>query len=357
MSESPLISGTCGLNNKNSSCFFNSVIQSLRHIIDIKIILKEIENSDVSIEKITFITKVLKVFLNLNQLSAEDNLDEYISIFEVYNDFFNIVNKFNNSGFTKNHQNDAHEFLILIFNIFDEVMSYKVLDHEKYINKNYSESKTLIRYSKEHKKNSFTNKFTSLISESYCSYYTKIINCDNCNTEKISIEKSFDIQLNIQLNANINANTNANAISLYDCLDEHTKDERMSGSNMYYCNICKKNTNANIQYNLWNSPNILIITLKRFSNTLQKNTKHVDFPINDLNLSKYIFYNDFAKYYNLKCIINHYGSSPSAGHYTCFCKNNNDRQWYHYNDSNVMPIDERYIVSNNAYILIYCKCI
>ncbi len=43
----------------------------------------------------------------------------------------------------------------------------------------------------------------------------------------------------------------------------------------------------------------------------------------------------------------------NSGHYTAFAKNFLDTQWYEFNDTKVSPINEKNIVSANAYLLFY----
>ena len=81
----------------------------------------------------------------------------------------------------------------------------------------------------------------------------------------------------------------------------------------------------------------------------------MDFPLKDLDLSKYILSNDITKSikYDLFAVANHYGSL-TYGHYTAFCKNSINEKWYEFNDSCVYEItDLSKIVSSNAYVLFY----
>ena len=89
----------------------------------------------------------------------------------------------------------------------------------------------------------------------------------------------------------------------------------------------------------------------------------IEFPLKDLDLNKYINKekDDGNKYipeikYDLFGVVNHYGSLE-YGHYTSFCKNQHNNNWYEYNDRivNEIPIEkeEETIVNPNAYILFY----
>ena len=155
-----------------------------------------------------------------------------------------------------------------------------------------------------------------------------------------------------------------NEINLYDCLNLFNSEEILDEDNEWYCNICKKHRDVNKKMDIFKSPYYLIVQLKRFKQDNEmgqssifnifnsdKNTALVDFPINDLDLSKYILSktNGNVKY-KLIGVINHYGGA-SFGHYTAYCLNRN--QWCEYNDETVSKIGENNVVSSAAYVLFY----
>jgi len=51
-------------------------------------------------------------------------------------------------------------------------------------------------------------------------------------------------------------------------------------------------------------------------------------------------------------VDNHFGGL-GGGHYTAFCKNKFDNEWYNYDDSRVSPATEKSIQSRAAYLLFY----
>lgn len=51
-------------------------------------------------------------------------------------------------------------------------------------------------------------------------------------------------------------------------------------------------------------------------------------------------------------VDNHFGGL-GGGHYTAFCKNKVDGQWYNYDDSRVSPASEKAVQSRAAYLLFY----
>ena len=81
----------------------------------------------------------------------------------------------------------------------------------------------------------------------------------------------------------------------------------------------------------------------------------VKFPINNFDLGKYTLKlsNTQVCNYNLYAVANHLGDS-NYGHYISYCKNYNNK-WYKYDDDSVIEMDEKDLVSSNAYCLFYQK--
>ena len=194
--------------------------------------------------------------------------------------------------------------------------------------------------------------------------------------EKLKLFKNKRLILNIDLKYNIDINklpkinkTNKNEmkystdIDIYDCLNLFNNEEKIE-DNIYYCTKCKKHVIINKKIDIYKEPYYLIIHLKRFKNGDEmnnnyifnffnniKNNTFIDFPIQDLDLTKYILRNNNKKIqYNLIGIINHQGG-PYYGHYTASCLNRN--KWYKFNDEIVSYLKENKIVTDSAYVLFY----
>ncbi|XP_073277721.1 ubiquitin carboxyl-terminal hydrolase 8-like isoform X1 [Primulina huaijiensis] len=146
------------------------------------------------------------------------------------------------------------------------------------------------------------------------------------------------------------------SISLYTCVEAFLKEEPLGPEDMWYCPDCKDHRQANKKLDLWRSPEILVIHLKRFSfNRIFKNKLEtfVDFPISDFDLSNYVFdKNGMASCrYILYAVSNHYGGM-GGGHYTAFVKNGSNR-WYEFDDTHVSPVTNEAIKTQAAYVLFY----
>ena len=146
-------------------------------------------------------------------------------------------------------------------------------------------------------------------------------------------------------------------ISIEKCFEEFSKEEKLDRDNLWKCPNCDQSLQANKKMELYNMPKILIIHLKRFDHNKKINTL-IDFPLSDLDLKKYSSNksNINNDKYDLFGVINHYGSLE-YGHYTAFCKNYHDGNWYEYNDRIANRIqkekEKEVIVNQSAYILFY----
>ena len=153
-----------------------------------------------------------------------------------------------------------------------------------------------------------------------------------------------------------NASQNNNKpCSLRDCLEQYTQVEVMDGDNMYHNEDTGEKVVAKKQVLFWSLPDIFIITLKRFSNSVRKNQCLVDFPIDHLDMSPYIVgYDKFSYMYELCGVCNH-GGGVFGGHYTAYVKNANEK-WYHFNDNSVSELENiSDIVSPKSYCFFYRK--
>lgn len=87
---------------------------------------------------------------------------------------------------------------------------------------------------------------------------------------------------------------NTSSGSVYDCLNYFMMEETLSGNDKWYCSKCKDHVTAKKKMEVYKAPDYLIIHLKRFShqrNTMfgtRKINDHINFPINNLDLGKYV---------------------------------------------------------------------
>lgn len=149
--------------------------------------------------------------------------------------------------------------------------------------------------------------------------------------------------------------------------------EILKDDNEWYCNVCKEFKQASKQMSIYKAPKILIIHLKRFksktrhssySTAIQikkKNNVFVQFPVKGLDLTNHLINKNLPfqdedgpkPIYDLYGVSNHSGDI-NYGHYTAYCKNMINQNWYDFDDSSVHLIkDEEKVVTNSAYLLFY----
>jgi ubiquitin carboxyl-terminal hydrolase 4/11 len=133
-----------------------------------------------------------------------------------------------------------------------------------------------------------------------------------------------------------------NGITLDDCLNEFGKEETLSENNAWYCPKCKEHRQAQKKFELWRTPDILVMHLKRFSsnrNFRDKLDLPVIFPLDDLNLQDRVLWKEEGKtlIYDLFAVDNHYGGL-GGGHYTAYAQSFLNKEWYEYNGEKFLSI-------------------
>ena len=148
-------------------------------------------------------------------------------------------------------------------------------------------------------------------------------------------------------------------ITLYDCLDLFTKEEVLGMNDLWYCPVCKEHRQATKRIELWNSPDILLIHLKRFESQhsfSDKIDEVVTFPIVDLDMGRHVICKNEVDgdKYDLFAVDNHYGGL-GGGHYTAYVKNFEDNKWYYFDDSRVSEAVPEASIAGSAYMLFYMR--
>ena len=150
-------------------------------------------------------------------------------------------------------------------------------------------------------------------------------------------------------------NENSKYITLDDCLHLFSMEESLESGNEWLCKECKNKVNAQKKMEFFYLPKILCLCLSRFEkrgDDYRKNEQYIDFPLNNLDMNKYIIVENNLNYiYDIFAVSEHYGSRY-GGHYTAICKNY-DGNWYSYDDSNCSQASEKEVCSKSAYVLFY----
>jgi ubiquitin carboxyl-terminal hydrolase 8 len=190
--------------------------------------------------------------------------------------------------------------------------------------------------------------------------------CSCCNTMNIMYEPYITLGLSIPIKTTHDI---TNTYSIYDCMDHMIHEEQLDSDNEMSCDMCGIKNRGYSRIQLWRSPKILVLHIKRFlvnqfGIPTRKLTNNIEYPITNLDIEKYFDpsspYKSSSKYDLFGVNIHHafgFGQSINAGHYTSFVKNMITNEWHHYNDSaavqTVMTASD--LQNSNAYMLFYYR--
>ena len=287
-----------------------------------------------------------------DEMENEENLKE--EYFKDYEEKSQEINKNTDFTFTYSiHESFNYPFVIMFvksINAYKEEENYSITPNfdEKDIMLEISENENIIKENIEKIKleeNESLNDYQLDFKIAWLPNYEERI--QNFNTQE-SIEKRRWYYYN--------SDDDEQTFNLIDLLENFSTLEKLTEDNKWYCPKCKEHQLAQKKMVIFTCPEILIIHLKRFKNN-SKIGNLVNFPIEGLDMGKYIKYNEIEtndNIYDLFAVANHFGGLH-GGHYIAYCKNYIENKWYEFNDSRVSDIDENNIVSSSAYVLFYKK--
>lgn len=328
--------GISGLINRGNTCFLNTAIQCISHVMPLT-------DFFVSEEYLEYYSRKKKEFRLCKQYAIlikglwEENCT-------VDPESFHITFQNNDDNFNNYDQHDAQEALSIILDSIHETLNYEV-DIEFEGNPE-NDTDLLMIESIKHWSKLFSTNYSIIVDLFFGQYISKIYDIE---TNK-QISQSFDA-FNV-LTLPISGDT------LYECFNNFISFENIDQN--YLNEADNKKYKIKRQIKLCRIPNYLIIVLKRFrynGTSYIKIYDNVSFPITDLNLGKFTEgYESYNCIMDLKCIGCHTGDI-NGGHYYAVCKHVSDK-WYEFNDrartylniNNSLPQ-----IYKNAYILIYEK--
>ena len=332
--------GLSGLANLGNTCFLNSTMQVLSHtyelnnFLEIKTYKKRLNNKYESV--------LLIEWDELRELLWKENC--IISPYKYVKTVQKLAKLKGQNMFTGFNQNDLPEFLIFVIDCFHTALSREVV--------------MSIEGQIKDEKDKIAVKCFERIKQMYEKDYSEIWNIfygiQVSQLEHLLIDKKLSMTPEPYFIINLSIPENNKSPTLLDCFDLYVEPEILDGDNCLIDEETKEKVPVKKNIMFWNFPNILTIDIKRFNAMNNKNHILVNFPLDNLNLSKYVIgYNQDSFIYDLYGVCNHSGS-VMGGHYTSFVKNANGK-WYHYNDTNVTEVEERHIVTPKAYCFFYRK--
>jgi ubiquitin carboxyl-terminal hydrolase 8 len=247
--------------------------------------------------------------------------------------------------FTGWAQNDMPEFLLFMIDCIHNSISRGVTMKISGKTENKTDEIAVKCYSML--QNIYSKEYSEIMELFFGIYMSELSSRDGSTVHAIKPESFFILDLPVLDGPLIAAN-------IYECFDFFTKTEYMEGENAWFNDKTGQKEDIKKRIVFWNLPKILVISLKRFSpDGTQKLNTQIDFPLENLDLSKYVHgYNASNYKYNLYGICNHSGG-VMGGHYTSFVKHI-DNKWIHFNDTQVEIVENpQNIITPLAYCLFY----
>ena len=328
--------GFTGLANLGNTCFMNSALQCLSHTYELNKFL------DTETYKNRLNDKPESLILcewdNLRKMMWSENCT--ISPGGFVGAVQKVARIKDRTIFTGFAQNDLTEFLQFVTECFHNSICREV---EMNIQGNaITQTDKLAKTCYNMMKNMYKKEYSEFLNMFFGIHVSKVKSLES-DYLNITPEPFFNLTVPI-----------APERTLDKCIELYTSTEKMDEDNAIFNEKTKKKEVAEKNIQFWSLPEVLVITLKRFSNNGRKDQKFIDFPLTNLDLTEYIVGYDKGSYkYDLYGICNHSGG-VAGGHYTAFIKNANQK-WYLFNDTNWNEVNLGALKTPKAYCFFYRK--
>ncbi|KAJ3125443.1 ubiquitin-specific protease doa4 [Nowakowskiella sp. JEL0407] len=375
--------GTVGLKNLGNTCFLNSIVQCLA--------------ATIPLARYFYDGSYKRHINRTNPLGTKGRIvDVYCELIRAMHSDERVVApiKFKDvvgqvaSQFLGNEQQDSQEFLAFLLDKLHEDLNVarknpiaRIQNDKKDENADVEDEPDHIASLKNWSMYIQTN--WSIIVDIFQGQLKSRLQCLTCG--KVSTTFDHFMYLTLPIPTKGNGSGRNQYVTLEDCLKKFCEEEILDGDDAWLCPRCKKRRKASKKLEIVRLPAILLVHLKRFyfqGPFRNKIETTVDFPLTDLDLTKYapqygatpIVTSDSTTptsgvpqilgygggpgnyVYNLYAVSNHFGGL-NGGHYTAQVRNMRKEQWESFDDSHVTNCSSDSVRSRAAYILFYVRVV
>ncbi|XP_076780935.1 ubiquitin carboxyl-terminal hydrolase 2 isoform X1 [Arvicanthis niloticus] len=332
--------GLAGLRNLGNTCFMNSILQCLSNTRELRdYCLQRLYMRDLGHTSSAH-TALMEEFAKLIQTIWTSSPNDVVSPSEFKTQIQRYAPRF--VGY---NQQDAQEFLrFLLDGLHNEVN--RVAARPK------ASPENLDHLPDEEKGRQMWRKYLeredSRIGDLFVGQLKSSLTCTDCGYCSTVFDPFWDLSLPI-------AKRGYPEVTLMDCMRLFTKEDILDGDEKPTCCRCRARKRCIKKFSVQRFPKILVLHLKRFSESrirTSKLTTFVNFPLRDLDLREFASENTNHAVYNLYAVSNHSGTTM-GGHYTAYCRSPVTGEWHTFNDSSVTPMSSSQVRSSDAYLLFY----
>jgi ubiquitin C-terminal hydrolase len=335
--------GLSGLANLGNTCFINSCMQILSHTYELNNFMDKNNGIYKNMLKPKYDSVLIIEWDNLRKILWNENC--IVSPGKFIKTIQKLASLKNKELFTGFAQNDLPEFLVFVIDCFHSSLQREV--NMTISGKCENETDELAVQCFEMVKRMYIEEYSEIWTMFYAIHVSQIIDLESGEVLSSTPEPFFMIDLPIP--------SNNKSPSLIDCFDFYVEGEVLENENAWFNEKTNLKQNVKKRILFWSLPHVMVLSFKRFDYRNRKNQIFIDFPLDDLDLSKYVIgYKKESYIYELYGICNH-GGVTQGGHYTAYVKNANGK-WYDFNDTSVEEVSVlQHLVSSRAYCLFYRK--
>jgi len=307
-----------GLSNAGNTCFFNSVLQTVCHIVPLQnYLLSKEHTSACSVQKEGGMCALCLLEEHTHEVLKATSAALHPKALLLR------IKQLGGKNIQLGRQEDAHEFLLH----FLDACHRAALQHS------LQGSVTVPTIVKR----------TTLIHQLFGGYLRSQVTCLECKHVSNTFDPFLDLSLEVR-----------NVATLEKALEGFTKSETITGPVRYKCRRCQHPVDVTKRFSIDTPPHLMVFQLKRFEFSQGSRGKIVK-PVTfgpSLDLARFTSNPEVEAEYRLYGVIVHSGQSAKSGHYFTFIRHSSGG-WYQFNDEVVRAASEQQVLRQQAYLLFY----